>query len=118
MNAFDPTPLRPDAPAMPVHGGHNRQDDPRNQILGGGLTARQHAAIALCVPDSGCDWLDAMIEQRRRDEFAASALSGLLAAKHAYPFENIGDEFSSTAYRHADAMIAASKKGSDNGRPD
>jgi len=39
-----------------------------------GMTLRQYAAIKLKVPDSGTDWLDAMIEQSLRDDFAAKAL--------------------------------------------
>lgn len=34
--------------------------------LGAGLTAAEHAAIALKVPNSGTDWLDAMIRESRR----------------------------------------------------
>jgi hypothetical protein len=35
-----------------------------------GMTLRQYAAIKLKVPDSGLDWLDAMIVQSLRDDFA------------------------------------------------
>lgn len=27
-------------PAFPVHGGHSPEDDPRNRIMGGGMTLR------------------------------------------------------------------------------
>jgi len=37
----------------------NTDGSPANLCIG--LTAREHAAIALRVPDSGEDWLDAMI---------------------------------------------------------
>lgn len=39
-----------------------------------GLTKRQYAAIKLRVPDSGEEWLDAMIRQSLRDEFAGKAM--------------------------------------------
>ncbi len=78
MTAFDPTPLRPDAPAMP-HASLTVNGVP----LSPGLTARQHAAIALRVPDSGTEWLDAMIRESQRDQFAQSAAQALLARGHA-----------------------------------
>lgn len=83
---------------MPVHGGHNRQDDPRNQILGGGLTARQHAAIALRVPDSGTGWLDAMIRASLCDQFAAVAM------QH-YTFHDGDDGDARRCYEIANAML-------------
>ncbi len=45
-----------------------------------GMTLRQYAAIKLCVPDSGIDWLDDMIRQAQDDRFAGCAMAGLLAA--------------------------------------
>lgn len=39
-----------------------------------GLSIRQYAAIKLKVPNSGTDWLDEMIRQSLRDEFAAKAM--------------------------------------------
>ena len=38
-----------------------------------GMTLRQCAALKLRVPDSGLEWLDAMIRKSRRDEFAEQA---------------------------------------------
>jgi hypothetical protein len=38
-----------------------------------GMTLRQYAAIHLKVPNSGTDWLDDMIRQSLRDDFAAKA---------------------------------------------
>lgn len=110
--AFDPTPLRPDAPAMPVDGGYPG-DDLRNKIMGGGLTARQHAAIALCVPDSGTDWLDAMIDQRRRDECAGRAMQAMITKSSGQDATG-GTKgvplIAGYAYEFADAMLAASKR--------
>ncbi|MFP5480254.1 MAG: hypothetical protein ACLGIE_11285 [Alphaproteobacteria bacterium] len=42
-------------PAFPVHGGHHPDDDPRNQILGGGMSLRdwfagQAMASLILVP--------------------------------------------------------------------
>jgi len=81
-----------------------------------GMTLRQYAAIKLKVPDSGLDWLDAMIVQSRRDELAGMAMQGDWAAQG----DNNGvglfvpsatnDLLASSArfyYRMADAMIEA-----------
>jgi hypothetical protein len=46
-----------------------------------GMTLRQYAAIKLRVPNSGTDWLDEMIVQSLRDEFAAKVLQGLMASR-------------------------------------
>ena len=35
-----------------------------------GMSLRAYAAIKLCVPDSGLDWLDDMIRKAQRDRFA------------------------------------------------
>jgi hypothetical protein len=65
-------------PAFPVHGGHHSDDDPRNQILGGGMSLR--------------DW------------FAGQALAGIIAADdHTGEPSDIG----LVAYALADAMLAA-----------
>lgn len=39
-------------------------------------TVREYAAIQLRVPDSGTEWLDAMIRKSNRAEFMRAALSG------------------------------------------
>ncbi len=44
-----------------------------------GMTLRQYAAIKLCIPNSGCDWLDEMIRKSLKDRFAGQALVGLAA---------------------------------------
>ena len=108
MTAFDPTPLRPDAPAMPQLFISSPEPGDYRTMAEGGLTARQHAAISLCVPDSGCDWLDAMIQMRRRDEMAGMAMQGVAAdSSMNYPtYEAVAK----VAYATADAMLAASKK--------
>ena len=55
----------------PASEGHGSADTYGEQ---GGMTLRQYAAIKLRVPDSGLDWLDAMIQESRRDEFAGHAM--------------------------------------------
>lgn len=107
--AFDTTPLRPDAPAMPIHSheaAHWNEPVPYEP----GLTARQHAAIALRVPDSGTDWLDAMIRTSLRNEFAAQALEGLCAhmvGANTQGHEDRAQANARVAYKYADAMLAA-----------
>ena len=44
-----------------------------------GMTLRQYAAIKLKVPDSGTDWLDDMIRQSIKDDFAAMAMDAFLS---------------------------------------
>lgn len=41
-----------------------------------GFTQRQRAAIDLCVPDSGTDWLDEMIRKSPRMKLAGQAMEG------------------------------------------
>jgi hypothetical protein len=71
-----------------------------------GMTLRQYAAIKLRVPDSGTDWLDDMIREGRRMDYAGQALAGSLA--------NSNDDFSEPpvkwANANADAMIAERNK--------
>lgn len=74
-----------------------------------GLTAREHAAIALRVPDSGNDWLDAMIRTARRNDLAARALPGVITAIMGHEGHNWQNkDFAHEAYAMADAMLSAS----------
>ena len=56
-----------------------------------GMTLRQYAAIKLCVPDSGTDWLDEMIVKSRNFDVNDSTLAmfrstdALRKAKEAKP---------------------------------
>lgn len=100
MTAFDPTPLRPDAPAMP-HACLTVNGVP----LSPGLTARQHAAIALRVPKSGCDWLDAMILASLRDQMATQIVSAMVGFGGALAAR----VYTESAYELADAMLVKSK---------
>ena len=80
-----------------------------------GMSLRQYAAIKLCVPDSGLDWLDDMIRQAQRDRFAGQALAGILGGGFAdtIPHDDLngGRDAAAFAYQYADAMIAARKGG-------
>jgi hypothetical protein len=71
-----------------------------------GMTLRQYAAIKLCVPDSGLDWLDDMIRQAQRDRFAGQAIAGLAARRSL-----LRDDSANFAYKLADAVIAERKGG-------
>lgn len=72
-----------------------------------GLTARQYAAIALRVPDSGGEWLDAMIRTSLRDEFAAKAMQELLGLTFPHADSKVT---AAKAYEYADAMLAERAK--------
>jgi len=69
-----------------------------------GMTLRAYAAIKLRVPVSGIDWLDAMIQKSRLDEFAGKAMAGVLANDTG----SAGDWIKSAkdAILAADAMLA------------
>lgn len=63
---------------------------------------RKYAAIELRVPDSGTEWLDDMIRQAKRDEFAGQAMAGLLAES----LHDCGpDGVAHDCYEYADAML-------------
>lgn len=92
-----------------------------------GMTLREYAAIHLQQPDSGIDWLDAMILSAKRDAIAGQALPqavedydrktrGVMdtkmnvlpwAAKATGTREEI---IVRQAYRYADAMLAERSK--------
>lgn len=63
-----------DEPAMPSHGS-------MGEVAHRGLTAREHAAIALRLPESGTEWLDAMIHRARLLD-TATALMPECEANH------------------------------------
>lgn len=77
-------------------------DHQKNETTELGLTARQYAAIKLRVPDSGDEWLDAMIRESLRDEFAGKVLPAYIAMPANNP--------SILAYAVADKMIAERSK--------
>ena len=67
-----------------------------------GMTLRQYAAIKLKVPNSGTDWLDDMIRQSLKDDFAAQAMNAFLS-RPGSPFEKDAEY----AYKMAGAMMRA-----------
>ena len=71
--------------------------------LESGMSVRQYAAIKLRVPDSGDDWLDDMIRSSLRDELAAKAMQGMLAANE---INNVS-QGASFAYKLADQLADA-----------
>lgn len=48
------------------------------------MSLRQYAAIKLKIPDSGTDWLDEMIRQSLRDDFAAMVAAQCLGVCSTY----------------------------------
>ena len=91
-------------PAVHAATGHN---DVRYMSTSYGMTLRQYAAIKLRVPDSGTDWLDDMIRQSLRDDFASKVVQGIYSTA-------IGDPnrvpITEDAYLQADAMLEARDK--------
>jgi hypothetical protein len=72
-----------------------------------GMTLRQYAAITLRVPNSGTDWLDEMIREARRDDFAAKAMASIVSALHEGIRPNDVPVLAGDANFIADAMLAA-----------
>ena len=71
---------------------------------------RQYAAIKLRVPQSGLEWLDDMIRESQRNEFAAQALAGYLACPDTH--ESWTHRVMAVqAYLQADQMLQAQKGG-------
>ena len=73
----------------------------------GGMTLRQYAAIHLRVPNSGTDWLDAMIVEAKRDELAAKAMQAYFTDPNVGFGSDVIEAGSRAAYRIADAMLKA-----------
>ena len=61
----------------------------------GGMSLREYAAIKLRVPDSGTDWLDAMIEKSLLNEFAGKAMQAVI----------VNSDRSSTAVSEVDQWV-------------
>jgi hypothetical protein len=75
-----------------------------------GMTLRQYAAIHLKVPNSGTDWLDDMIRQSLKNEFAAKAMQGMLADPTVRSIKDKASIYACSAYAMADAMLEARQK--------
>lgn len=79
-----------------------------------GLTARQYAAIALRVPDSGEPWLDQMIQRARLLDAATHAMAAMLSVpapffgKNLVHEENGGPQLAGeNALAYAEALLNA-----------
>lgn len=103
------TEKKPDGGPAFAHGNPEQGGDP-------GMSLRQYAAIHLCVPDSGLDWLDEMIGAARRDRFAGQALAALamkMGEEREEAINNLDADAgweAALAYRIADAMLAERDK--------
>lgn len=94
-----------DCPAFPVPGLSNLPDG--NFIYPEtGMTLRQYAAIKLCVPNSGTEWLDEMIRESLRDRAAEKAMVSLLSTCEDLD-EEWRDAIAKDSYWMADAMLKA-----------
>lgn len=82
------------------------------------FTAREHAAIALRVPDSGNAWLDAMIRTAQRNDLAKEAMAamvgGITASRCAVEDKHLAG-LNVMAGKIADAMLSASAAHSAEG---
>ena len=72
-----------------------------------GMSLRAYAAIKLRVADSGIDWLDDMIRQSQRDEFAGQALAGYLVNPNSHSGYT---DNARKAYVSASAMLTERSK--------
>lgn len=68
------------------------------------MTVQQHLAINLMIPVSGCEELDRMIWEAKRDHIAAQILATVVGSETEGPYS----EFAEAAYLAADAQLAAS----------
>ena len=105
----DPVAIHAYATARIAHmGGEPDEERERAYVAAraeavGGMTLRQYAAIKLRVPNSGADWLDAMIVEAKRDELAAKAMQSFLLDKDRDSF-TFG-QWARAAYEMADAVL-------------
>lgn len=81
-----------------------------------GMYLREYAAIKLRVPDSGTDWLDAMIERSRMMDFAQFAMPEVMKEwwdnrekTSESSFDEDTDIMASDCFLMAEAMLKASK---------
>lgn len=85
-------------------------------IIEDGMSLRQYAAIHLRVPNSGTDWLDEMIREAQRNEFAGRAMQAMIGSSvHSETFGDFNEGSAQTyafkACIMADAMRAAGNGG-------
>ena len=80
-------------PAFPIHWENHSE----------GMTKREYAAIALKVPTSGTEWLDDMIRESLRNDFAAKAMQALISESIETPHDYVAID----AYSYTNAMMKA-----------
>lgn len=106
-----------DKPAFPVVSYMQPQGIGASVMeIKGGMSLREYAAIKLCVPDSGTDWLDAMIERSRMMDFAQFAMPEVMKEwwdnrekTSESSFDEDADIMASDCFLMAEAMLKASK---------
>lgn len=72
-----------------------------------GMSLREYAAIALCVPDSGNPPVDLMIRTALRDRMAEKAMQGMLANHGLMNGGKFHESNFIAAYQIADKMLEA-----------
>ena len=97
----------PNDPAHPLQ-GMGEQPNGTFEHSCTGFTAREHAAIQLRVPNSGTDWLDAMICQSRRQEFVKASVECAMQIREGYVMdtEPNAEELAEATVKLADALLA------------
>ena len=92
------------------------EDSPQVESIPRELSAREYAAIKLRVPDSGTDWLDAMIERSRMMDFAQFAMPEVMKEwwdnrekTSESSFDEDADIMASDCFLMAESMLKASK---------
>ena len=68
-----------------------------------GMSLRNYACIHLGIPETGTDWLDALIVKGQRARFAAAALQGMMESWKMVSAEQVA----TWAYQQADALLKA-----------
>ncbi len=121
MTDTPPTPQPDDdgGPAFPDPCGAHPGAHPPHEAKG--MSLRQYAAIKLRVPRSGDDWLDDMIRESLRDQFAGQALAGWMASFDTecdYPTDEGKKNLASNFYDLGSAMLAEKQRcASEGGEP-
>lgn len=85
-------------------------EGPNGQYQMNGMTLRAYAAIHLQQPDSGIDWLDAMILSAKRDAIAGQALTGLLLSSKDADISDPLELLATASRAVTDAMLAERSK--------
>lgn len=113
--------LQTGGPAFPAKASINRDTGEfiphqfgNDDFVLSGMSLRQYAAIKLRVPKSGTDWLDDMIRESQRVEFAKAAMQTLLATEYISAncvYVGWENSLRGECFRLADAMLREQEKG-------